>query len=117
VKGAGKQPLYGSIPTKRGVYSYQKGRVFLPKPNNQQTSTNYDLDWMTEILRKWTIIQLVERKNPFIMVWSPGRDLNPRPTAYKAAALASELPGRTQKNGPTPHIYYSTAPTANILHA
>jgi hypothetical protein len=26
--------------------------------------------------------------------WSPERDLNPRPTAYEAAALATELPGR-----------------------
>ena len=27
-------------------------------------------------------------------MWSPGRESNPRPAAYKAAALASELPGR-----------------------
>ena len=25
--------------------------------------------------------------------WSPGRALNPRPAAYKAAALPAELPG------------------------
>ena len=28
------------------------------------------------------------------MEGSPERDLNPRPTAYEAAALATELPGR-----------------------
>ena len=38
------------------------------------------------------------------MVWSPGRESNPRPTAYKAAALATELPGRNHNNKRTPHI-------------
>jgi hypothetical protein len=42
--------------------------------------------------------------------WSPGRDSNPRPTAYKAAALATELPGRNHKNSPTQHISYPVPP-------
>ena len=47
-----------------------------------------------------------QRERAFIlMVWSPGRESNPRPTAYKAAALATELPGRTHMNSPTPNIF------------
>ena len=56
-------------------------------------------DWPTQLSHACMnqIIKTLSMTTAFKQKWSPGRDSNPRSTAYKAAALATELPGRIRR--------------------
>ncbi len=45
------------------------------------------------ILAQCIFLAWTKSRALYLLVMSPERDLNPRPTAYKAVALPAELPG------------------------
>ena len=74
----------------------------------------YPVDVLTMIPVKVSVVKLS------LLRWSPGRDLNPRPTTYKAAAPTAELPGRIQKEAQRSDIFlvllgYMSGITETIL--
>ena len=47
--------------------------------------------WQNVSLQTEPVLSPISEKQQ--ISWSPGRDLNPRPAAYKAAAITAKLPG------------------------